>query len=448
MGEKEDKFDKYDEMGQLLGGYDVNLARKTALEHARENLPKEDSWLGNSPLAWEISDARFDEDADCYKVIVLCYPKGSEVETKAQWEYHIDATGNLYAGTPMLVSKGKWAVDLPKPVEEKRQHREEDQRRAGEEQYRLEEEKQQAVEKQRKEQKEIRRKEQQEAARKAAKEEKRQREEKRRTEALSPPIIEMVPIPGGTADLGSVEGAGQERPLHSVTLSSFFMAKYEVSYDKWKEVKVRAEAIGYTFITSGKAGGENYGHETHPVTNIEWNDTVLWCNALSEMEGRIPCYYTSSDKSTVYRSGRVDMQNSCVDWESDGYRLPTEAEWEYACRAGTVTKYSFGNKIGAKDANYGLRKYGTTAVGSYPANSMGLYDMHGNVFEWCWDLFGPRYYETAPSNNPKGPKEGSERVARGGFWYNSPIHLRSAFRNFHRPETASDAIGFRPVYRQ
>lgn len=129
MGGKEDKFDKYDEMGQLPGGYDVNLARETALQHAREALPKQEVWLVGLSLVWEVETAHFDEDDDCYKVLILCYPKGAEVESKAQWEYHIDATGKLYSGTPILRSKGKWVVDLSKSVEEEKQRKEKEQKK-------------------------------------------------------------------------------------------------------------------------------------------------------------------------------------------------------------------------------------------------------------------------------------------------------------------------------
>lgn len=119
MGSKEDKFDKFDEMGQLPGGYDVSLARQKALEHARKDLSDTTNWLRGLSLLWEIKTAHFDEDDDCYKVVVLCYPEDADVLEKAQWEYHIDAQGNLYPGTPMLISKGKWEVSKSGVAEQK-----------------------------------------------------------------------------------------------------------------------------------------------------------------------------------------------------------------------------------------------------------------------------------------------------------------------------------------
>ena len=160
MGGKEDKFDKFDEMGQLPGGYDVALARQKALDHAKEHLAYDVSWLQGFSLTWEIEDARFDEDADCYKLVLLCYPEDADVESKARWEYHIDATGKLYPGTPILQTKGKWLAE---------------QRLTTGDEERVAEEKRQREEKQRKDQEKA-------AARKRAEEEERRREEEKRRE--------------------------------------------------------------------------------------------------------------------------------------------------------------------------------------------------------------------------------------------------------------------------
>ena len=267
--------------------------------------------------------------------------------------------------------------------------------------------------------------------------------------------IKMGSITGGTFQMGDVSGNGysNERPVHSVTLSSFRMSAYEINYGQWMKVRTWAEAHGYTFNNPGDSGGQEYGgtqDDNHPVTNIEWYDAALWCNALSEMEGRTPCYYTSAGRSTVYRSGMVNIQNDWVDWTTNGYRLPTEAEWEYTCRAGTTTDYSFGNSISGSNANYRNSgdKYdnGTTPVGSYAANAWGLYDMHGNVGEWCWDWYS--FYSANPSSNPKGPASGSFRVYRDGSWNSAPVGLRSAYRNYGSPAGDVDYIGFRPVRSQ
>ncbi len=267
--------------------------------------------------------------------------------------------------------------------------------------------------------------------------------------------LEMVPIPGGSFQMGDLtEGDGyyNELPVHTVTLSPFEMAQYEVSYAEWMEVKIWAEANGYTFNMPGDMGSEGYEgtqDETHPVTDTEWYDAVLWCNALSEMEGHTLCYYTSGSQTTVYRSGRIDIENNWVDWDANGYRLPTEAEWEYACRADTTTKYNVGDTIDGNDANYwdsgdGYDN-GTTPVGYYPANDWGLYDMHGNVWEWCWDWYKDDYYSTSPLTDPKGLATGSRRVLRGGSWGNSAPYLRSANRDYFYPGSEFNIIGFRLV---
>ncbi|NQT72750.1 MAG: SUMF1/EgtB/PvdO family nonheme iron enzyme, partial [Chloroflexi bacterium] len=206
--------------------------------------------------------------------------------------------------------------------------------------------------------------------------------------------LSMVSIPGGTFQMGSDEHYENECPVHSVTLSPFNMSVYEVAYSQWIEVRNWGDSNGYSFNMPGDMGSEDYSggtqDENHPVTTM-WYDTVLWCNALSEMEGRTPCYYTSADRYEVYRSGTIDIQNDWVKWEADGYRLPTEAEWEYACRANTTTKYNLGIYLDSNDANFGAHENGTTPVGSYVPNNWGLYDMHGNVSEWCWDWYDEEY---------------------------------------------------------
>ncbi|NQT74359.1 MAG: formylglycine-generating enzyme family protein [Chloroflexi bacterium] len=271
----------------------------------------------------------------------------------------------------------------------------------------------------------------------------------------SPSGITMVSIPSGTFNMGTDDSWDNERPVHSVTLSPFNISAYEITYAQWMEVKTWAEANGYTFNMPGAMGGsEDYDvshgmeDETHPVTTIEWYDTVLWCNALSEMEGRTPCYYTSETQSTVYRSGRVDIQNEWVEWNANGYRLPTEAEWEYSYRANTTTKYSFDYSINSNDANYLGNENGTTPVGSYCPNYWGLYDMAGNVWEWCWDWYDSGYYNNSPSKNPVGPSVGSDRVGRGGSWYPYAVFLRSDLSRIYDPDSNVYYLGFRPVSSQ
>ena len=181
-----------------------------------------------------------------------------------------------------------------------------------------------------------------------------------------------------------------------------------------------------------------------------------FCNALSMKEGLSPAYTIRKDRSDPNNTNTDDNQRWFVTWNraSSGYRLPTEAEWEYACRAGTLTPFNTGNNISANIANYngnhpynngstGVYRERTTAAGSFAPNPWGLYDMHGNVWEWCWDWYGA--YADSPQTDPAGPSTGADRVLRGGSWYNYARCLRSAYRSLDIPSLRSSNVGFRLV---
>ena len=264
----------------------------------------------------------------------------------------------------------------------------------------------------------------------------------------------MVLIPAGSFTMGDTLD-GDTNAIPTVTyVSAFYMDANLVSFSQWQTVYNWAIAHGYTFdhAGSGKAS-------THPVQTIDWYDCVKWCNARSEMEGKTPAYYTDSGLSLPYRSGDVAPY---VNW-SAGYRLPTEAEWEKAARGGlSGQRFPWGNTISESQANYlgdtndytydlgpngynaaftnGFDPY-TSPVGSFAPNGYGLYDMAGNVFEWCWDWYGAPY---AGGTDPRGPALGSSRVFRGGNYRYLAYYCRAADRSDYYP-TGSYYIGFRSV---
>jgi len=268
----------------------------------------------------------------------------------------------------------------------------------------------------------------------------------------------MALIPGGTFQMGDSfsEGAVWELPVHAVTVSAFYLDKYEVSKALWDKVKAWNNGNGYGYDNdgSGKAA-------THPVQTINWYDMVKWCNARSEMEGRVPAYYTDVGLTQVYKTGQTAPY---VNWHA-GYRLPTEAEWEKAARGGANGhRFPWSNvdTISHSQANYysdssysydvsptrgynpafndGVMPY-TSPVGSFAPNAYGLYDMSGNVWEWCWDWAGN--YSSIPETDPHGPDTGSTRVGRGGNWNYYAEHCRDSYRYGNPPTDSATNIGFR-----
>ncbi|MDP6963080.1 MAG: SUMF1/EgtB/PvdO family nonheme iron enzyme [Planctomycetota bacterium] len=266
---------------------------------------------------------------------------------------------------------------------------------------------------------------------------------------------DMVAIAGGTFDMGDHAGVGSsnEQPVHTVTLDAFYMDKYEVSNVKFADflnnstVSVSGTSVyqvggagqricylNYGLNHNGTTFGIDAGKDNHPVVNVTWYGATLYCNYLSTANGRTPCY----DETTF-----------ACDFAADGFRLPTEAEWEYASRGGEHNpyyQYPWGsNSITSNDANYYNNGPNTTVdVGSYAANGYGLYDMAGNVWEWCNDWYDSGYYANSPTSNPTGAASGSNRVLRGGSWSYSATYLRCAFRSYYNPTTYNfNAFGFR-----
>jgi formylglycine-generating enzyme required for sulfatase activity len=256
-------------------------------------------------------------------------------------------------------------------------------------------------------------------------------------DAKAPPTIttksgvEMVLIPAGLFEMGSKHGRDEEQPAHQVWIDSFLMDKHEVTQAEYEKLGENADP---PFANPSHFKGPDL-----PVEQVTWPQAAAFCNARSRLEGLKPCY---------------NEDNGECDFDAEGYRLPTEAEWEYACRAGTSGAYSFGTEARQLGdfgwhADNSAKK--THPVGQKKANPWGLYDMHGNVAEWCQDAYDKEYYKSSPEKNPRGPADTTkykDYVLRGGSWKSSAEELRSAYRQgspagFSDACLARDAIGFR-----
>jgi formylglycine-generating enzyme len=242
---------------------------------------------------------------------------------------------------------------------------------------------------------------------------------------LSP--IELVSVEGGSFMMGS-EVESSEKPVHKVTLDSFYIGKYPVTQKEFEEV------MGYN--------PSYFKNIDNPVEEVSWYDAVMYCNKRSEKEGLSPYY-----KITEMEYDDVSISEARVFvLGGKGYRLPTEAEWEYSAKGGQKSrgyKYSGSNnpdEVGWHGDNSGGQ---THPVGKKKPNELGIYDMSGNVDEWCRDWFDDSYYQRSPEKNPLGPGSGSYRVKRGGGWSSNAQGCRSANRGSSRPSNRFSIVGFR-----
>ncbi|MCK6516916.1 SUMF1/EgtB/PvdO family nonheme iron enzyme [Myxococcota bacterium] len=243
----------------------------------------------------------------------------------------------------------------------------------------------------------------------------------------------FVGLSGGQFCMGSPEGVGYgwERPQHPVKVSGFLLGKSEVTQAQWRAVVLAAQAVDDPDAPGLKAAPTYFKGDTLPVEKVSWCDAARFANALSRLDQRAPVY---------------EITGSCdVRWVdgANGYRLPTEAEWEYAARAGTTTAYATGDdeaalaRAGWYDANSGLKPHGVCTA---PEKPWGLCDLHGNVFEWVWD--GYSTYGPGEVSDPRGGG-GASRVLRGGSWSYLPEYARSANRLWFAPSNAYGVVGFR-----
>lgn len=291
----------------------------------------------------------------------------------------------------------------------------------------------------------------------------------------------MVSIPAGNFQMGDsfAEKDLDERPVHPVYISAFYMDKTEVTNDKMIEVLQWAYGQGKLNVTASSVENANGDSQEllelgdpncritwdgsqfrmkvlkgsgYPCVEVTWYGAAAYCNYKSQMEGRTPCY---------------DLSDWSCNWSAAGYRLPTEAEWEKAARGGSSgNRFPWGDTITHKLANYKSSRFDsydtsltreyhpdynsdgfpyTSPVGDFEANGYGLYDMAGNVWEWCHDWYDYSYYTSSPGSNPRGPDTGSFRVLRGGGWFINSYYCRSAFRNYLKMDYSSHNHGFRAV---
>ena len=251
------------------------------------------------------------------------------------------------------------------------------------------------------------------------------------TDAVTKSGVEMVFLPGGEFMMGSNDGNADEKPVHKVTITAFMMDKFPVTHEMFAKAQLPDPSHWQD-------------NPKKPVERVRWRDAKQYCNERSLLEGLKPCY---NEKT---------MEWDC-DYAANGYRLPTEAEWEFAARAGTDGPYDFG------DAQK-LREYAwfadnaeerTHPVGQKKPNLWGLHDMYGNVSEWCEDVYSPTYYAESPAADPRGPASPGKdvkRVMRGGSWKSSAEMCRATFRQGQRTGDTdacfyTDFCGFRCVRR-
>jgi len=255
-------------------------------------------------------------------------------------------------------------------------------------------------------------------------------------------LPEMILVEGGTFTMGDhfSEGNSNELPLHSVTVSDYFIGTTEVTQDEWDNY-MPADSYDH-------GSGANY-----PVYYVSWYEIIKFCNLRSMNEELTPCYSISGSTDpavwgSVPASSPSSWDAAICNWSANGYRMPTEAEWEYAARGGiyNADNYRYSGCLNEDDltdyAWYVVNSEGSShPVGTKLPNQLGIFDMSGNEYEWCWDWFGS--YTSDAQDNPTGPATGTYRIFRGGHWGNNASSCRVAYRYSYYPYYGDYRIGFR-----
>lgn len=240
------------------------------------------------------------------------------------------------------------------------------------------------------------------------------------------------------------DGNSSEKPVHTITVSSFWISKYEVTQKEWVEVMGN---------NSSYFEGDNL-----PVYAVSWYDVIEYCNIRSKKEGLTPCYNIDKIKKDPNNKSKYDNLKwiITVNWNANGYRLPTEAEWEYAARGGNKSKgYKYSGSNNINDVGWYYNKnleINIFSGGRKMPNELGIYDMSGNVQEWCWDWYDENYYNYSPTNDPKGPSFSRWRVSRGGCGeydsrsgYHRVTSRNSQNPSYNSPQAEMGKVGFRLV---
>jgi formylglycine-generating enzyme required for sulfatase activity len=245
--------------------------------------------------------------------------------------------------------------------------------------------------------------------------------------------VPLVRVEGGTFQMGSNDGEDREKPVHTVTVKSFNMAKYPVTQKEWMAV-MGNNPSGFK--------GDNL-----PVENVSWYDAIEYCNRLSEKEKLTPAYTIDKSRKDGNNNNEYDELKWTGRWNrnANGYRLPPEAEWEYAAKGGNGSPgnyaYAGSNNVDEVAWDWDNSAGNTHEAGAKKPNELGLYDMSGNVYEWCWDWYGD--YPSGAQTNPIGASSGSNRVSRGGSWLIGAQSVRSADRLSLAPTGRGNFAGFR-----